>query len=90
MVHFTPDLPTIAFKPRPLVLTIPYTRGTHVSFFQRLYNTMLEIMAPPKRPMGWHLHIDGIFSPETKLAATNVQTYFGAQSGGCSPSPRTA
>ncbi len=83
MANFTNNLPAIALGSRVLTLTNPYTQGTDVKVFQRLYDTMLEIMMPPRGSMGARIAIDGVFGPQTQAAVINVQTYFGTHPDGC-------
>ncbi len=77
MANFVNNLPEIAFGSRVLRLESPPLHGTDVKVFQRLYNTMLELMNPPDGPMGSRIPITGFFDPSSRQAALNIQSYFG-------------
>lgn len=77
MANFSNNLPVVPFGSRTLRRMTPPMRGTDVKVFQRLYNTMLELMNPPEGPMGSRIQVTGVFDEESAQAAYNIQTYFG-------------
>ncbi|PSR24560.1 MAG: hypothetical protein C7B47_14430 [Sulfobacillus thermosulfidooxidans] len=77
MGNFAGQLPRVSFGSRVLRLKRPLLTGTDVKVFQRLYNTLLELMNPPNGPMGSPIPITGVFDRESQKAAANIQSYFG-------------
>ncbi|PSR34918.1 MAG: hypothetical protein C7B46_03120 [Sulfobacillus benefaciens] len=77
MANFANNLPIVPFGSRVLRLQSPAISGTDVKVFQRLYNTILELMDPPQGPMGSRIPITGIFDYTSRQAAYNIQSYFG-------------
>ncbi|MCY0907972.1 MAG: peptidoglycan-binding protein [Sulfobacillus thermotolerans] len=77
MASFSNNLPIVPFGSRVLRLQSPAIAGTDVKVFQRLYDTMLELMDPPQGPMGSRIPITGIFDHSSQQAAYNIQSYFG-------------
>ena len=77
LANFANNLPQIPFGSRVLRLESPPLTGTDVKVFQRLYNTLLELMDPPQGPMGSRIPISGIFDRSSRQAAFNIQSYFG-------------
>jgi peptidoglycan hydrolase-like protein with peptidoglycan-binding domain len=68
--------PYVPFGSRNLSLQTPRLQGTDVALFQAVYNLMLSTMNPAAGPMGQPIALDGIFGPEARQAAMNVQSYF--------------
>jgi peptidoglycan hydrolase-like protein with peptidoglycan-binding domain len=77
LANFANNLPQIPFGSRILREEIPSMAGTDVKVFQRLYNTLLQLMDPPQGPMGSRIPISGIFDHSSRKAAINIQSYFG-------------
>ncbi len=74
--------PYVAFGSRNLSLQTPRLSGTDVAVFQAVYNLMLQTMNPPLGPMGSPITLDGVFGPESRQAALNIQSYFGLSADG--------
>ncbi len=51
--------------------------GSDVAIAQSVYNLMLEVMHPPRGPMGSPIRVTGTFDPGTRQAMMNIQEYFG-------------
>jgi len=74
--------PYVPFGSRNLSLQTPRLSGTDAAVFQAVYNLMLDTMNPPLGPMGSPITLDGIFGPESRQAAINIQSYFGLSPDG--------
>ncbi|MDA8346303.1 MAG: peptidoglycan-binding protein [Thermaerobacter sp.] len=74
--------PYVPFGSRTLSLQTPQQRGTDVAVFQAVYNLMLQTMNPPLGPIGSPITLDGIFGPNSRQAAINIQSYFGLSPDG--------
>lgn len=77
MANFANNLPVVPFGSRVLRLQTTAIEGTDVKVFQRLYNTMLQLMDSPQGPLGSPIAITGVFDVQSRQAATNIQSYFG-------------
>lgn len=82
VANFTHSLPQIPFGSRILRLETPRLTGTDIKVFQRLYDTMLELMNPPEGSMGSRIPITGVFDERDRQAAINIQSYFGLSADG--------
>lgn len=83
MAAFENTFPPYApFGSRVLGLASPQLRGTDVAVLQAVYNLMLQVMNPPRGPMGSPIVVDAVFGPKTSRAVKNVQSYFGLAADG--------
>ncbi|MCY0881096.1 MAG: hypothetical protein OWS74_03790, partial [Firmicutes bacterium] len=69
-------LPPIIFGSRILTLTTPPMRGTDIKIYQRLYNTLLDLMDEGPAQLSPYIQIHGHYTCETFNATRRLQKYF--------------